>query len=88
MTWYRPGPTCRNRPIPMDDDNPRGLLRPIIRNRETMMHNETKSVLQDWVMQLGLRHQGVLISSVRGTGSGSDARAALTREEESCMSFH
>ena len=25
-----------------------------------------KSVLQDWVMTLGLRHQGVLVSAVRG----------------------
>lgn len=25
-----------------------------------------KSVLQDWVMNLGLRHQGVLVSAVRG----------------------
>jgi len=25
-----------------------------------------KSILQDWVMRLGLRHQGVLVSAVRG----------------------
>ncbi len=25
-----------------------------------------KSILQDWVMELGLRHQGVLVSAVRG----------------------
>ena len=25
-----------------------------------------KSVLQDWVMEIGLRHQGVLMSAVRG----------------------
>lgn len=25
-----------------------------------------RSILQDWVMELGLRHQGVLISAVRG----------------------
>ena len=26
----------------------------------------TKSVLQDWVMELGLRHQGVIVSAIRG----------------------
>lgn len=28
-----------------------------------------KSILQPWVMELGLRHQGVLVSSVRGCDS-------------------
>lgn len=39
------------------------------------------SVLQDWVMELGLRHQGVLLGAVRGCDSvpKEDAAKAVTR---------
>jgi hypothetical protein len=40
-----------------------------------------KSVLQDWVMELGLRHQGVLLTAVRGcdTAPKDDASKQLAR---------
>lgn len=40
-----------------------------------------QSVLKDWVMRLGLRHQGVLLTSVRGcdTAPKEDASKALAR---------
>lgn len=40
-----------------------------------------KSILQDWVMSLGLRHQGVLLTAVRGCDAVSreNASKALTR---------
>lgn len=40
-----------------------------------------RSVLQDWVMRLGLRHQGVLINSLRGcdTAPKNDPSKLLTR---------
>lgn len=40
-----------------------------------------KSVLQDWVMRLGLRHQGVLLTAVRGcdTAPKNDPSKDLTR---------
>lgn len=43
--------------------------------------NMPKSVLQDWVMELGLRHQGVLLTAVRGcdTASKEDAGKAFVR---------
>lgn len=41
----------------------------------------SRSVLQDWVMELGLRHQGVLLTAVRGcdTSPKEDASKALAR---------
>lgn len=40
-----------------------------------------KSILQDWVQNLGLRHQGVLVSAVRGcdTAIKEDPSKALVR---------
>lgn len=40
-----------------------------------------KSVLQDWVMELGLRHQGVLLSACRGcdTAPKNDSSKNITR---------
>lgn len=40
-----------------------------------------KSVLQDWVMELGLRHQGVLLTAVRGcdTSPKNDASKMFIR---------
>lgn len=40
-----------------------------------------KSVLKDWVMELGLRHQGVLIAAIRGcdTAPKNDPSKLLTR---------
>lgn len=40
-----------------------------------------KSVLQDWVMELGLRHQGVLVNACRGCDSApkNDPSKLLTR---------
>jgi hypothetical protein len=40
-----------------------------------------KSILQDWVLQLGLRHQGVLVSAIRGCDSATkdDPAKALIR---------
>lgn len=40
-----------------------------------------KSVLQDWVMELGLRHQGVMLCAVRGcdTAPKDDPSKLLTR---------
>ncbi len=40
-----------------------------------------KSILQDWVMELGLRHQGVLLSAVRGcdTAPKDDSSKAMAR---------
>lgn len=40
-----------------------------------------KSVLQDWVMELGLRHQGVLLTAVRGcdTAPKDDPSKMLVR---------
>jgi hypothetical protein len=40
-----------------------------------------KSVLQDWVMELGLRHQGVMLCAVRGcdTAPKDDPSKMLTR---------
>lgn len=40
-----------------------------------------KSVLQDWVMDLGLRHQGILLTAVRGcdTAPKNDPSKDLTR---------
>ena len=40
-----------------------------------------KSVLQDWVMELGLRHQGVLLTAVRGcdTAPKNDPSKLLVR---------
>lgn len=40
-----------------------------------------KSVLQDWVMELGLRHQGVLLTAVRGcdTAPKNDPSKLFTR---------
>lgn len=35
-------------------------------NMQTEQNNRQKSVLQDWVMWLPLRHQGVLLTAVRG----------------------
>jgi hypothetical protein len=41
----------------------------------------SQSVLQDWVMELGLRHQGVLLTAVRGcdTAPKDDASKTLVR---------
>lgn len=40
-----------------------------------------KSILQDWVMNLGLRHQGVLLTAVRGcdTAPKNDPSKLFTR---------
>jgi hypothetical protein len=42
-----------------------------------------KSVLQDWVMELGLRHQGVLVSIVRGCDS--EPRNSPTKALVRCL---
>lgn len=41
----------------------------------------TRSILQDWVQELGLRHQGVLVASVRGcdTAPRHDPSKLLSR---------
>lgn len=46
-----------------------------------------KSILQDWVMNLGLRHQGVLLSAVRGcdTVSRDEASKWLARFYRACI---
>lgn len=45
------------------------------------MKNEQRSILQDWVMALGLRFQGTLVSAVRGADgvSKDDPIKLLTR---------
>jgi hypothetical protein len=45
------------------------------------MKVKQRSVLQDWVMNLGLRHQGVLVSGIRGydCASKDDPIKLLTR---------
>lgn len=46
-----------------------------------------KSILQDWVMELGLRHQGVLVSAIRGCDSVSkdDPSKWLIRYYRGCI---
>lgn len=43
--------------------------------------NRPRSVLQSWVEQLGLRHQGLILTAIRGcdTAPKEDASKALTR---------
>lgn len=45
------------------------------------MKREQRSILQDWVMALGLRHQGVLLGAVRGcdTAPKEDPSKGLVR---------
>lgn len=46
-----------------------------------------KSIIQDWAASLGLRHQGVLVSAVRGCDSASreDASKWLVRVYRGCL---